>query len=35
MLVVTPTAVREQTEARLQAVTRGGKLARWNGETGG
>ena len=35
VLVVTPMAVREQTEARLRAVTRGGKLARWNGETGG
>lgn len=34
VLVVTPTAVREQAEARLRAVTRGGKLARWNGETG-
>ncbi|MEX2291647.1 MAG: potassium/proton antiporter [Mycobacteriales bacterium] len=34
VLVVTPSAVRAETEARLRAVTRGGKLARWNGETG-
>lgn len=34
VLVVTPTAVREATEGRLRAVTRGGKLARWNGQDG-
>ena len=34
VLVVTPMGVRAATEARLRAVTRGGKLARWNGETG-
>ena len=34
LLVVATTEVREQTEARLRAVARGGKLARWNGETG-
>lgn len=34
VLVVAPSAVRAETEARLRAVTRGGKLARWNGETG-
>jgi cell volume regulation protein A len=34
VLVVAPSNVRAQTEARLRAVTRGGKLARWNGETG-
>ena len=34
VLVVTPMNARAATEARLRAVTRGGKLARWNGETG-
>lgn len=34
VLVVAPSAVRAEAEARLRAVTRGGKLARWNGETG-
>jgi cell volume regulation protein A len=34
VLVVTPSDVRDQAEARLRAVARGGKLARWNGETG-
>ena len=34
LLVVTPTEVRQATEARLRAVAAGGKLARWIGETG-
>ena len=34
VLVVASSAVRDQAEARLRAVARGGKLARWNGETG-
>ena len=34
VLVVAPSDVRAAAEARLRAVTRGGKLARWNGETG-
>lgn len=34
VLVVAPMGARAETEARLRAVTRGGKLARWNGETG-
>jgi cell volume regulation protein A len=34
VLVVATSAVRAETEARLRAVTLGGKLARWNGETG-
>ena len=35
VLVVASTAVRDAAEARLRAVARGGKLARWQGETGG
>jgi cell volume regulation protein A len=34
VLVVAGSAVRDAAEARLRAVSRGGKLARWNGETG-
>lgn len=34
VLVVATSAARDAAEARLRAVTRGGKLARWNGETG-
>ena len=34
VLVVASSAVRDAAEARLRAVARGGKLARWNGETG-
>ena len=34
VLVVTNSDVRDQAEARLRAVARGGKLARWHGETG-
>jgi cell volume regulation protein A len=34
VLVVATSAVRDAAEARLRAVSRGGKLARWNGETG-
>ena len=34
VLVVASSDVRDQAEARLRAVARGGKLARWNGETG-
>jgi potassium/hydrogen antiporter len=34
VLVVATAAVRAQTEARLRAVARAGKLARWYGETG-
>ncbi|MCW2608545.1 MAG: antiporter [Frankiales bacterium] len=34
VLVVTTAAVRDATEARLRAVGRAGKLARWYGETG-
>lgn len=33
-LIVTPTAVREQAERRLRAVSRAGKLAGWYGEYG-
>jgi cell volume regulation protein A len=34
LLIVTPAAVREQTERRLRAVSRAGKLATWLGEQG-
>ena len=34
VLVVATSTVREAAEARLRAVARGGKLARWQGETG-
>ena len=34
VLVVASSAVRDLAEARLRAVARGGKLARWNGESG-
>ena len=34
VLVVATTAVRDATEARLRAIGRAGKLARWYGETG-
>lgn len=34
LLVVARADVRDAAEARLRAVARGGKLARWNGETG-
>jgi NhaP-type Na+/H+ and K+/H+ antiporter len=34
LLIVVPTAVREQTERRLRAVSRAGKLAGWFGEHG-
>jgi cell volume regulation protein A len=34
LLVVTTGAVRDETEARLRAVSRGGKLARWKGDRG-
>jgi cell volume regulation protein A len=34
LLIVTPAAVREQTERRLRAVSRAGKLAGWFGEYG-
>jgi len=34
LLVVATTGVRDAAEARLRAVARGGKLARWNGEQG-
>ena len=34
VLVVASSSVRDQAEARLRAVARSGKLARWNGETG-
>jgi cell volume regulation protein A len=34
MLIVVPAAVRPQTERRLRAVSRAGKLAHWLGETG-
>ncbi len=34
LLIVTSGAVRRETEARLRAVARSGKLARWNGELG-
>jgi cell volume regulation protein A len=34
LLVVAGTDVRDAAEARLRAVARGGKLARWNGEVG-
>ena len=33
VLVVATSAVRDQAEDRLRAVARGGRLARWNGET--
>jgi cell volume regulation protein A len=35
LLVVATSEVRDAAEARLRAVARGGKLARWHGETGG
>ena len=35
VLVVATSAARDEAEARLRAVARGGKLARWNGERGG
>lgn len=34
LLIVAPAAVREQTERRLRAVSRAGKLAGWYGEYG-
>ncbi len=34
VLVVASSGVRDAAEARLRAVTRSGKLAAWNGETG-
>jgi cell volume regulation protein A len=34
LLIVVPAAVRPQTERRLRAVSRAGKLAHWLGETG-
>jgi len=34
LLIVVPAAVREQTERRLRAVSRAGKLAGWFGEHG-
>ena len=34
LLIVTTGAARDEAEARLRAVARGGKLARWKGETG-
>ncbi len=34
LLVVAASDVRDRAEARLKAVARGGKLARWNGEEG-
>jgi len=34
LLIVTPVAVRDQTERRLRAVSRAGKLAAWLGEQG-
>jgi cell volume regulation protein A len=34
LLVVAGSDVRDAAEARLRAVARGGKLARWNGELG-
>ncbi|MBW3639858.1 MAG: potassium/proton antiporter [Actinobacteria bacterium] len=34
LLVVTTGAARQEAEARLRAVARSGKLARWNGELG-
>ena len=34
VLVVTPRRAREATERRLQAVSRGGRLASWTGEAG-
>jgi len=34
VLIVASSSVRDAAEARLRAVARGGKLARWNGETG-
>jgi cell volume regulation protein A len=34
VLVVATSAVRDVAEARLRAVARGGKLARWHGESG-
>ena len=35
LLVVTPRRLRDATERRLQAVSRGGRLASWAGEDGG
>ena len=34
LLIVVPVAAREQTERRLRAVSRAGKLAGWLGEHG-
>jgi potassium/hydrogen antiporter len=34
LLIVTPAAARQQTERRLRAVSRAGKLAGWFGEHG-
>ncbi|MBC7372532.1 MAG: potassium/proton antiporter [Frankiales bacterium] len=34
LLIVATSGVRDAAEARLRAVDRGGKLARWNGERG-
>jgi cell volume regulation protein A len=34
LLIVVPASVREQTERRLRAVSRAGKLAGWFGEHG-
>ena len=34
LLIVTTGEARDEAEARLRAVARGGKLARWKGETG-
>jgi potassium/hydrogen antiporter len=34
VLVVASSPVRDEAEARLRAVARGGKLARWNGDVG-
>lgn len=34
LLIVTPTIDRQETEQRLRAIARGGRLARWHGETG-
>lgn len=34
LLIVATTGVRDAAKARLRAVARGGKLARWNGERG-
>jgi cell volume regulation protein A len=34
LLIVAPAALRQQTERRLRAVSRAGKLAGWFGEHG-